>query len=74
MTTPVLGIIVALLVIVAVYFLFVVPGERRYHETKLRLMQERIERREQAARDGQAQSSASGSPEDRSDDPPAGPL
>lgn len=52
MSTPVAGILVALAVISAVYFLFVVPGERRYHETKLRLMQERIERRERAAAGG----------------------
>jgi hypothetical protein len=28
----------------------VVPGERKYHETKLRLLQERIERRERYRR------------------------
>ena len=52
MSTPVAGILVALAVIAVVYFLFTVPGERRYHETKLRLMQERIERRERAAAGG----------------------
>ena len=48
MSTPVIGLIVAGVVIVAIYFLFVVPGERKYHETKLRLMQERIERHQRA--------------------------
>lgn len=70
MTTPVIGIIVALLVIVAIYFLFVVPGERRYHETKLRLMQERIERRERAARGGQIPSTPPKAPENRPDGSP----
>jgi len=60
MSTPVLGLIVAGGVVVAIYFLFVVPGERKYHQTKLRLMQERIERHEQQKRadragDGAAQ-------------------
>ena len=47
MNTAVIGLIVAVALIVGIYFLFVVPGERKYHETKLRLMQERIERHEQ---------------------------
>ena len=35
---------------IGIYFLFVLPGERKYHETKLRLLQERIERRERYRR------------------------
>ena len=53
MNTPVVGFVVAIVVIVAIYFLFVVPGERRYHETKLRLMRERIEKHERRQRDRQ---------------------
>jgi hypothetical protein len=56
MTTPVAGLLVAALVIVAIYILFVVPGERKYHETKLKLMQERIERREKAKQGSDAHS------------------
>lgn len=62
MSTAVYGILFALAVLAAVYFLFVVPGERRYHETKLKLMQERIERREKAHGSGQSSDDA---------DPPA---
>jgi hypothetical protein len=51
MSTPVIGLIVAVVVIVGIYFLFVLPGERKYHETKLRLLQERIERRERHRRE-----------------------
>lgn len=50
MNTPVVGFIVAIAVIVIIYFVFVVPGERKYHETKLKLMRERIERHEAAKR------------------------
>lgn len=50
MSTPVVGFFVAIAVIVLIYFVFVVPGERKYHETKLRLMRERIERHEAARR------------------------
>lgn len=56
MNTPVIGLLVAVVIIVAIYFLFVVPGERKYHETKLRLMRERIERHQkakEAARSGE---------------------
>ncbi len=54
MNTALVGLIVAAVVIVGIYFLFVVPGERKYHETKLRLMQERIERHEKQRTGGQA--------------------
>lgn len=64
MSLPVLGFFAAVAVVVAIYFLFVVPGERKYHETKLKLMQERIARHEQAKRDerdeAEAQSESGG--------------
>ena len=47
MSTTVVGMIVALALIAVVWFAFVVPSERRYHERKLQLMQERIERHRQ---------------------------
>lgn len=47
MTSSAVGFLIAIVVIIAIYFLFVVPGERKYHDTKLRLMQERIERHNQ---------------------------
>lgn len=61
MNTPVIGLLVAVVIIVAIYFLFVVPGERKYHETKLRLMRERIERHQnakKAARSGENDSTS----------------
>ena len=64
MNTAVIGLIVAAALIVGIYFLFVVPGERKYHETKLRLMQERIERHEQQRKGDQ--------PADSSDPPSQG--
>ena len=64
MNTAVIGLIVAVALIVGIYFLFVVPGERKYHETKLRLMQERIERHEQKRKGDQ--------PADSSDPPSKG--
>ena len=62
MNTALVGLIVAAIVIVGIYFLFVVPGERKYHETKLKLMQERIERHEQ--RHSKQASGSSESPDD----------
>ena len=62
MNTALVGLIVAAIVIVGIYFLFVVPGERKYHETKLKLMQERIERHEQ--RQSKQASGSSESPDD----------
>lgn len=59
MSTPVIGFLVAVAVIVGIYFLFVVPGERKYHETKLKLMQERIERHKKARQSRQAESGGS---------------
>ena len=61
MNTPVIGFIVAIAVIVGIYFLFVVPGERKYHETKLRLMRERIEKHERRKRERRGDSSDSDS-------------
>lgn len=36
---------VAAILIAVIWFVFVAPSERRYHDKKLRLLQERIERR-----------------------------
>lgn len=58
MSLPVLGFFAAVAVVVAIYFLFVVPGERRYHETKLKLMQERIAKHEQAKQDARDETDA----------------
>ena len=52
MSMSVIGLIVALLLIAVIWFAFVAPSERRYHERKLRLMQERIERRKQRTEGG----------------------
>lgn len=47
MNTYAIGFLVAIGLILVVWFAFVVPSERRYHERKLKLLQERIEKREQ---------------------------
>jgi len=47
MSGQLIGTLIALVVGLIVWFAFVVPSERRYHERKLRLLQERIERRQQ---------------------------
>ena len=52
MSTTLVGMIVALVLIAVIWFVFVVPSERRYHERKLRLMQERIERHRQHVEEG----------------------
>lgn len=41
--------LVAFVLIAIVWFAFIAPSERRYHERKLKLMQERIERQRQRA-------------------------
>ena len=51
MNTLIIGSAVALALIVAIWFGFVAPSERRYHERKLELMRERIERRRQVIED-----------------------
>lgn len=63
-STVVVGFLVAVAVVAGIYVLFVLPGERKYHETKLRLMQERIARHEarqaeSAETDGQLRGSES---------------
>ncbi|MDH4107595.1 MAG: hypothetical protein OEW35_04715 [Gammaproteobacteria bacterium] len=45
MSVQLIGTLVALGVGLVVWFGVVVPSERRYHERKLKLLQERIERR-----------------------------
>lgn len=46
--------IAALAAFVAIWFLFVVPAERRHHERKLEMVRKRIEQR-QAAEKNQAE-------------------
>ncbi len=48
--------LLGLTVFVAIWMLFVIPAERRYHERKLESLQKRIERREAARQDGRATS------------------
>ncbi len=55
MSTTVVGMIVALALIAIIWFVFVAPAERRYHDRKLRLMQERIERHRQHVEEGDAE-------------------
>ncbi len=45
MSTSGIGFLVAAILIAVIWFVFVAPSERRYHDKKLRLLQERIERR-----------------------------
>lgn len=53
------GVLVAF---VAVWFFLVVPAERRHHERKLEMLQKRIEKRQSADREEDADSEeASGS-------------
>ena len=47
MNTFTIGSLVALALIAIIWFVFVVPAERRYHRRKLELMQERIQKHEQ---------------------------
>jgi hypothetical protein len=39
------GLLVATALVAVIWFAFVAPSERRYHEKKLQLLQERIEKR-----------------------------
>ena len=55
--------IIALGAFVAIWMLFVVPAERRYHERKLELLQRRIEQRQ-----AQSDPQSSGSPDDPHDE------
>ena len=54
MNTSVIGLLVAVALIVVIWFVFVAPSERRYHERKLELMQERIEKRKQHLKEEKA--------------------
>lgn len=47
MSIQVIGLLIALALVLVIWFAFVAPSERQYHERKLKLLQERIERREQ---------------------------
>ena len=50
-------------VFIAIWFLFVVPAERRHHERKLEMLQRRIEKRQ-----AQTDQDDSESPTDRNDE------
>jgi hypothetical protein len=41
------GLLVATALVAVIWFAFIAPSERRYHEKKLQLLQERIEKRRQ---------------------------
>ncbi len=41
-----IGLSIAFGLMAVIWFVFVVPSERRYHEQKLRLLQERIRKRQ----------------------------
>ena len=43
---PVVGMFVALGLILVIWFAFVAPAERRYHARKLKILEERIARRQ----------------------------
>jgi hypothetical protein len=64
------GLLVATALVAVIWFAFVAPSERRYHEKKLQLLQERIEKRrlslddEAPKRQDDAVSSADGQRED----------
>ncbi len=55
--------IIGLGAFVAIWLLFVVPAERRYHERKLELLQKRIEQR-QAQTDPENSDSSTGQNDD----------
>lgn len=42
------GFLIAMGMVALIWFAFVAPSEREYHDRKPRLLRERIERREQA--------------------------
>jgi len=48
------GFLIAMAVFIAVWFLFVVPAERRDHERKLALIRKRLAERKQRAAAAQA--------------------
>jgi hypothetical protein len=54
MSFPVFGVIAALVLIVVIWFAFVAPSERRYHERKLKIVQDRIARRRETVNEEQS--------------------
>lgn len=64
------GLLVATALVAVIWFAFVAPSERRYHEKKLQLLQERIEKRrlslqeEESAQQDNAVNSVDGQSED----------
>ena len=49
--------ILGLGVFIAIWFLFVVPSERRHHERKLEMLQRRIDKRQAQANQNNSESS-----------------
>lgn len=58
MNASIIGLLIAVIMIVVVWFGFIAPAERRYHDRKLKLMQERIERRRQHLKQQKAEPDA----------------
>lgn len=58
--TLVYGFLIAMALFVAVWFVFVVPSERRDHARKLEILQKRIAEREQRKQAADEQTSSSG--------------
>jgi len=65
-----IGLLVATALVAVIWFAFVAPSERRYHEKKLQLLQERIEKRRLSLQEEESeqQENAAKSVEGNSDD------
>ncbi len=50
--------IIGLGAFIAIWFLFVVPAERRHHERKLEMIQKKIEKRQAQSQGGDSDSAA----------------
>lgn len=50
--------ILGLIAFIAIWFLFVVPAERRHHERKLEMIQKKIEKRRAQTRDEESNPAA----------------
>ena len=61
MNVSVVGVLVALGLILVIWLGVVAPAERRYHERKLKILEERIERRQMRLMEEQASDAKQGS-------------
>lgn len=61
MNVSVVGVLVALGLILVIWLAVVAPAERRYHERKLKILEERIERRQVRLAEEQANDAKQGS-------------